>query len=86
MIRLKLTKSQTAKLEAAKPSDKAAFVLGYAARHSWPAGDRWSVVVTFCDYGRATRAGQACGLLDRKRKLRAPKKKSSRTRKPTTTT
>ena len=76
MIRIKLTKAQVRKLEAAKPSDKAVFVMGYAARHAWPKGDHWSVVVAFCDYPRATRAAQAIGLLDRKRRLKAPKKKS----------
>ena len=76
MIRLKLTKAQTTKLQAAKPSGKAAFVMGYAQRHSWPAGERWSVVVTFCDYTKATKAGQAIGLLDRQpRRKRATKKK-----------
>ena len=79
VIRLKLTKAQTAKLEAAKPSDKAAFLMGYAQRHPWPKGERWSLVVSFCDYHKATKAGQAIGLLDRKRKLKA-----SRKRKPTT--
>ena len=77
MIRLKLTKAQTAKLEAAKPSDKAAFVMGYAQRHAWPAGEHWSLVVTFCDYPKATRAAQAAGLLDRKKKLKPAKRKRS---------
>ena len=77
MIRLKLTKAQASKLEAAKPSDKAAFVMGYAQRHSWSTGDHWSVVVTFCDYHKATKAGQAIGLLDRKRALKSPKTKRS---------
>ena len=77
MIRVKLTKAQVRKLEAAKPSDKAAFVMGYAQRHAWPAGEHWSLVVTFCDYSKATRAAQAAGLLDRKRRLKAPKKKRS---------
>ena len=71
VIRLTLTKAQAAKLEAAKPSDKAAFIMGYAQRHPWPKGDHWSLVVAFCDYPKATRAGQAIGLLDRKRKLKA---------------
>ena len=74
MIRIKLTKAQTAKLEAAKPSDKAAFVMGYAQRHAWPNGERWSLVVTFCDYSKANKAGQAIGLLDRARKLKSPKR------------
>ena len=82
MIRLKLTKAQAAKLEAARPSDKAAFLMGYAQRHRWPHEDRWSAVVSFCDHGKATRAAQAIGLLDRQKKLKAPKKKT-RTRRPT---
>ena len=63
MIRLKLTKAQTAKLEAAKPSDKAAFVMGYAQRHAWPNGEHWSLVVTFCGHAKAARAGQAIGSI-----------------------
>jgi hypothetical protein len=77
MIRLKLTKSQSAKLEAAKPSDKGAFVMGYAQRHPWPHGDHWSLVVTFCDYSKATRAAQAAGLLDRKKKLKPTRQKAN---------
>lgn len=77
MIRLRLTKAQAAKLEAAKPSEKAAFVMGYAQRHQWPAGEHWSFVVSFCDYTKATKAGQAIGLLDRKKKLKPAKKKRS---------
>ena len=59
MIRIKLTKAQAAKLEDAKPSDLAVFVMGYAQRHPWPAGERWSLVVTFCDYPKATNQGRA---------------------------
>ena len=77
MIRLKLTKAQTTKLQAAKPSDKAAFVMGYAQRHAWPAGEHWCFVVTFCDYPKATKAGQAIGLLDRTKRLKAAKKKAT---------
>ena len=75
MIRIKLTKAQAAKLEAAKPSGKAAFVMGYAQRHSWPAGEQWSIVVAFCDHPKATKAGQAIGILDSARKLKSPKTK-----------
>ncbi|MCH1504987.1 MAG: hypothetical protein L7V86_15505 [Verrucomicrobiales bacterium] len=78
MIRIQLTKAQAAKLEAAKPSGKAVYVMGYAQRHAWPAGDRWSVVVAFVDYPKATRAAQAAGLLDRKRKIKPAKKKQPR--------
>jgi len=78
MIRLKLTKAQAAKLEAAKPSGEAAFVMGYSQRHPWPSGEHWSFVVTFCDYPKATKAGQSIGLLDRKKQL---KKKRQRTKK-----
>ena len=74
MIRLTLTKAQAAKLEAAKPSDKATFVMGYAQRHAWPKGEHWSLVVTFCDYPKATKAAQTIGLLDRARKLKPPKR------------
>ena len=77
MIRLKLTKAQTAKLEAAKQSDKAAFVMGYAQRHAWLAGERWSLVVTFVDYPKATKAAQAIGLLDRKKRLEPTRKKAN---------
>ncbi|MDA7644198.1 hypothetical protein OAG85_03640 [Verrucomicrobiales bacterium] len=77
MIRVRLTKAQAAKLEAAKPSDKAAFVMGYTQRHPWPKGDHWSLVVTFCDYSKATRAAQATGLLDRKKRLKPTRKKAN---------
>jgi hypothetical protein len=77
MIRIKLTKAQAAKLEAAKPSDKAAFLLGYAQRHPWPDGEHWSLVVAFCSYPQATKAAQAIGLLDRKRALKSSKTKRS---------
>jgi hypothetical protein len=77
VIRLKLTKAQTAKLKDAKPSDKAAFIMGYAQRHSWPKGDHCSVVVSFCDYGKATKAAQAIGLLDRKKRLEPTRKKAN---------
>jgi hypothetical protein len=44
--------------------------MGYAQRHPWPAGEHWSLVVSFCGHPKANhRAAQATGLLDRKRKL-----------------
>lgn len=39
MILIKLTKAQIAKLEAARPSGRASFVMGYAQRRGWPAGE-----------------------------------------------
>ena len=75
MIRLTLPKAQARKIEAAKPPTKAAFLMGYAQRHPWPANNRWSLVVTFCNYPKAVKAAQAIGLLDRKpRRQRARKK------------
>ncbi len=40
--------------QAAKHPTKAAFVMGYAQRHQWPIESHWSLVVTFCDYPKAT--------------------------------
>ena len=77
MIRVRLTKAQAAKLKAAKPSGKAVYVMGYAQRHPWPKGEHWSLVVTFCDYGKATKAAQAAGLLDRKKRLKPTRKKAN---------
>ena len=66
VVRLTLTKSQATKLEAAKHPTKAAFIMGYAQRHPWPANEHWSLVVTLTDYPKATKGAQAVGLLDRK--------------------
>ena len=47
MIRLPLTKAQSAKLDAAKPVGECAFVMGYAQRHARPGHGKFSLVVTF---------------------------------------
>lgn len=67
-LRLELTPAQARQLDRAKPPGDAVFVLGYAARHSWPHPQRFSMVLAFTSFEKATRAAEACGLLEPRRK------------------